>query len=243
MVTGGSRGIGAAIARQAAISGYAVIVNYSQDEQSAQLVVDDIIKSGGRACAVKADVGIDEDVERLFKTCDAEFGAPTLLVNNAGITGGFARVEDIDPVTLGRVFQTNTIGPFLCARQAIRRMSRSQGGLGGVIINISSRAASLGGAGEWVHYAATKGALDTFTIGLAREVAEQGIRVNAVAVGFVETELHAAAGTPERAAEMSIKTPMGRVGQADEVANAVLWLASGEASYTTGSILAVSGGR
>ncbi|MDQ6677059.1 MAG: SDR family oxidoreductase [Acidobacteriota bacterium] len=243
IVTGGSRGIGAAIARLAGAHGYAVVVNYASDTGAAQDVVAEIRGSGGSAIDVKADVSREADVARLFETADTEFGAVTALVNNAGISGGFARVDQVSEKMLSRVFAVNVTGAFLCAREAVRRMSSEQGGRGGSIVTISSRAAQIGGGGEWVHYAATKGALDTFTIGLSREVALEGIRVNAVAAGLIATGMHAAAGSPDRTVRLAPGIPMRRAGKPEEVAEAVLWLVSPAASYVTGAIVAVAGGR
>ena len=243
IVTGGSRGIGAAISRMAASRGYAVVVNYVADASAAAEVVDGIRSSGGRAIAVQADLAHESDVVRLFRAADHEFGTLTTLVNNAGISGGFARVDEVTEAILKRVFAVNVTGSFLCAREAVRRMSTRHGGLGGSIVTISSRAAVIGGAGEWVHYASTKGALDTFTVGLAREVAREGIRVNGIATGLVETGMHAEAGAPDRPAKMIPTIPMARSGQPEEIAEAVLWLASPAASYVTGTTLAVAGGR
>lgn len=243
IVTGGGRGIGAAVARAAAARGFAVAVNYVSDGESARQVVRDIGESGGVAIDIQADVSREADVVRLFATTDRQLGKLSALVNNAGISGGLARVDQVTEEMLARVFAVNVTGSFLCAREAVRRMSSRHGGSGGSIVTISSRAAQIGGAGEWVHYAATKGALDTFTVGLAREVAQEGIRVNAVAAGLVETGMHAAAGVPERAARMSPMIPMGRAGQPEEIAEAVLWLSSSAASYVTGAIVAVAGGR
>jgi NAD(P)-dependent dehydrogenase (short-subunit alcohol dehydrogenase family) len=243
IVTGGGRGLGAAISRVLAQDGYAVVVNYSDDDTSAELTVSDIRAAGGRAIAVQADVSKEEDVLRMFRTADTEFGVPTVLVNNGGITGGFSRVEAISAGVVERVFAVNVIGAFLCCREAVKRMSTKHGGHGGVIVNLSSRAAQLGGSGEWVHYAATKGAIDTLTVGLAREVALEGIRVNAVAAGLIETDLHAAAGDPDRTARLSATIPMGRAGTVDDVAETVRWLVSPPAAYVTAAIVAVSGGR
>lgn len=243
IVTGGSRGIGAAVARLAALRGYAVAVNYLSDEASAREVVKSIRESGGRAVSIQADVGCEADIVRLFNVAEDEFGRPSVLVNNAGISGGFARVEEVTQDLLSRVFAVNVAGAFLCAREAIKRMSLRRGGSGGSIVTISSRAAQIGGGGEWVHYAASKGAIDTFTIGLAREVAAEGIRVNAVAAGLIETGMHAAAGAPDRTQRAASTIPMGRAGTAEEVAETVLWLASAAASYVTGAILAAAGGR
>lgn len=243
IVTGGGRGMGAAISHILAQDGYAIAVNYAADKASAERVVNEIRAAGGQAIAVQADIAKEEDVLRLFEATDAEFGAPAILVNNGGVTCGFSRVEALSASTVERVFAVNVIGPFLCCREAVKRMSTKHQGRGGVIVNISSRAATLGGAGEWVHYAATKGALDALTLGLAREVAREGIRVNAIAAGLIETDLHAAAGDPDRATRLADTIPMGRPGTADEVAESVRWLASPAASYVTAAVLAVSGGR
>jgi NAD(P)-dependent dehydrogenase (short-subunit alcohol dehydrogenase family) len=243
IVTGASRGIGAAIAKLAGGRGYSVAVNYATDEAQAAVVVREIIFAGGRACAIHADVAREKDIARLFETAERELGPITALVNNAAITGGFARVESVNADSLAKVMAVNVTGAFLCAREAVRRMSTHHGGTGGAIVNISSRAAKIGSAGEWVHYAASKGAIDSFTIGLAREVVTEGIRVNAVAPGLVETGLHAANGAPDRLQRLAATIPMERPGTALEVAEAVLWLLSPAASYTTGAILEVGGGR
>lgn len=243
VVTGASRGIGAAIAVLAGRRGYPVAVNFLSGEAEAQKIARQIISSGGCACTIKADVSREEEVVRLFQTAERELGPIRALVNNAAITGGFARVEEVTSETLARVMAVNVSGAFLCAREAVRRMSTRHGGTGGAIVNISSRAAQIGSAGEWVHYAASKGAIDSFTIGLAREVATEGIRVNAVAPGLIETGLHAANGAPERLNRLAATIPMQRPGSAEEVAEAVLWLLSPAASYTTGAILQVGGGR
>ena len=243
IVTGAGRGIGAAVSKMAGARGFAVAVNYTKNALAAADVVRHIVSSGGRATVIQADISREADVLRLFEAAEQELGQVTGLVNNAGITGGFARVEEVTSATLTEVFAVNVIGAMLCAREAVQRMSARNGGRGGAIVNISSRAAQIGGAGEWVHYAASKGALDTFTLGLAREVAAEGIRVNAVAPGHVLTELHAASGDPERPTRLAPTIPMGRAGTPEEIAEAVLWLLSPAASYTTGTILAVSGGR
>lgn len=243
IVTGAGRGIGAAVAKQAGERGFRVAVNYARNAQAAADVARHIVSSGGRATVIQADISREEEIVRLFEYAERELGPITGLVNNAGITGGFARVEAITCATLTQVFAVNVIGAMLCAREAVRRMSTRKGGRGGAIVNISSRAAQIGGAGEWVHYAASKGALDTFTLGLAREVATEGIRVNAVAPGHVLTELHATSGDPDRMTRLAPTIPMGRAGTPEEIAEAVMWLLSPEASYTTGAILAVSGGR
>jgi NAD(P)-dependent dehydrogenase (short-subunit alcohol dehydrogenase family) len=243
IVTGGSRGIGATIARLAGERGFSVAVNFATGEAEARSVVEQVISSGGRARAIQADVGREEDIVRFFVTAERELGPIKALVNNAAITGGFARVESVSADVLARVMAVNVSGAILCAREAVRRMSTRHGGSGGAIVNISSRAAHTGAAGEWVHYAASKGAIDSFTIGLAREVATEGIRVNAVAPGLIETGLHAANGAPNRLQRLAATMPMQRPGTPLEVAEAVLWLLSPAASYTTGAILEVGGGR
>lgn len=243
VVTGASRGIGAAIAKLAATRGFSVAVNFATGEAEARTVVEQIVSAGGQACTIQADVAREEDVVRLFETAERELGPIKALVNNAAITGGFSRVESVSADALTRVLAVNVTGAILCAREAVRRMSTRHGGSGGVIVNISSRAAHTGSAGEWVHYAASKGAIDSFTIGLAREVATEGIRVNAVAPGLIETGLHAASGAPDRLNRLTSTIPMQRPGTALEVAEAVLWLLSPAASYTTGAILEVGGGR
>jgi NAD(P)-dependent dehydrogenase (short-subunit alcohol dehydrogenase family) len=243
IVTGASRGIGAAVAALAARHGFAVAVNYSTGKAEAHAVAQQIISAGGRACTIQADVAHEEDVIRLFVEAERELGPIKALVNNAAITGGFARVESVSADALAKVLAVNVAGAILCAREAVRRMSTQRGGTGGAIVNISSRAAQVGSPGEWVHYAASKGAIDSFTIGLAREVATEGIRVNAVAPGLIETGLHAANGAPDRLERLASSIPMRRPGTPREVAEAVLWLLSPAASYTTGAILEVGGGR
>jgi NAD(P)-dependent dehydrogenase (short-subunit alcohol dehydrogenase family) len=242
LVTGASRGIGAATARLAGAHGFAVAVNYHSHGDDAAAVVATIRAAGGTAIAIAADVGDEDDIARLFEAVDADLGPLAVLVNNAGIVGSYGRVEDLDATVLARLWAVNITAPFLCAREAVRRMATDRGGAGGAIVNVSSRAAVLGGSGEWVHYAASKGAIDTMTIGLAREVAGQGIRVNGVRPGLVATDIHEAApvGRLER---MAPTVPMGRAGTAEEVAAAVVWLASSSASYLTGTIVDVSGGR
>jgi len=243
IVTGASRGIGAAIAKLAGGHGFSVAVNFATGDAEAAAIAEQIVSAGGRALAIQADVSREEDVVRLFQTAESELGPIKGLVNNAAITGGFARVESVSASTLAQVMAVNVAGAFLCAREAVRRMSTRHGGTGGAIVNISSRAAQIGSAGEWVHYAASKGAIDSFTIGLAREVATEGIRVNAVAPGLIDTGLHAANGAPDRLNRLTSSIPMQRPGTALEVAEAVLWLLSPAASYTTGAILEVGGGR
>ncbi len=243
LVTGGSRGIGAATAHLAASRGYAVCVNYRANETAARAVVQNILTGGGRAIAVQADIAVEAEVVRLFETCDAELGTLTALVNNAGILEQQSRVEAMDAARLQRVFAANVIGAFICAREAVKRMSTKHGGPGGAIVNLSSRAAVLGSPNEYVDYAASKAAVDTLTIGLAQEVAQEGIRVNAIRAGIIYTDIHASGGEPGRVDRLKASVPMRRGGTADEVARAVLWLLSDDASFTTGSFVDVSGGR
>ena len=243
IVTGGGRGIGAATARLAARRGYAVCVNYLSNQAAAEAVVEEIRRGGGTAIAVAADVASERDVVRLFETVDRELGTLRALVNNAGTLEKQMRLEQMDARRLEHVFAVNAIGPFLCAREAVRRMSTRHGGTGGAIVNVSSGAARLGSPNEYVDYAASKGALDTMTIGLAHEVAAEGIRVNAVRAGYIYTEFHALGGEPGRVNRVKQAVPMRRGGQAEEVANAILWLLSDEASFTTGSFIDVTGGR
>lgn len=243
LVTGSSRGIGAATALLAGARGYAVCVNYRSSRAAAERVVAAIQGNGGVAIAVQADVSIESDVVRLFEECEQALGRPRALVNNAGILESQMRFESMDVDRWQRVFATNVIGSFLCAREAVRRMSVRHGGSGGSIVNVSSGAARLGSPGEYVDYAASKGALDTLTIGLAREVAADGIRVNAVRAGFIYTDMHASGGEPGRVDRLKETIPLQRGGTPDEVAEAILWLSSGEASYVTGSFIDVTGGR
>jgi NAD(P)-dependent dehydrogenase (short-subunit alcohol dehydrogenase family) len=243
LITGASRGIGAATARLAAVRGYTVCLNYRENRAAAELVARELESSGARALAVQADVSVESDVVRLFETCDRELGTVSALVNNAGILETQMRVESMDGARLQRVFATNVIGSFLCAREAVRRMSTKHGGRGGAIVNISSGASRLGSPNEYVDYAASKGAIDTLTIGLAREVAEEGIRVNAVRPGFIYTDIHASGGEPNRVERVKTIVPMKRGGTADEVAHAILWLLSDDASYTTGAFIDVTGGK
>ena len=238
IVTGGSRGLGAAISRKLAGQGYAVAVNYASNAAAAGAVVDSIVRDGGRAAAFAGDVAEEADVLRLFESA-AVLGPLRGLVNSAGIVGGSTRVADLDSAMLQRTFAVNVMGTIYCAREAVRRLSTARGGTGGAIVNFSSAAARLGGPGELVHYAASKGAIDSFTIGLGREVAAEGIRVNAIAPGLIETEMNA----PDRLARLVPTVPIRRAGQPEEVAEAAAWLLSDAASYVTGSILTVSGGR
>jgi NAD(P)-dependent dehydrogenase (short-subunit alcohol dehydrogenase family) len=243
IITGGGRGIGAAAARLAAQRGYAVCVNYLRDRAAAEGVVADIQRAGGEAIAVAADVASEPDVVRLFETVDRTWGPLTALVNNAGTLERQMRLEQMDAARLARVFAVNAIGSFLCAREAVRRMSTSHGGRGGAIVNVSSGAARLGAPNEYVDYAATKGAVDTMTVGLAQEVAAEGIRVNAVRAGYIYTAFHALGGEPGRVDRVKQYVPMRRGGQAEEVAHAILWLLSDEASFSTGTFIDVTGGR
>jgi NAD(P)-dependent dehydrogenase (short-subunit alcohol dehydrogenase family) len=243
MITGGGRGIGAATARLAAQRGYAVCINYLRDRDAAEALAQEIAGGGGRALAVRADIAQESDVQPLFRECDRALGPLTALVNNAGIVDRQVRVDEMDAARLQRMFAINVVGAFLCAREAIRRMSTQHGGNGGAIVNVSSAAARLGSPGEYVDYAASKGAIDTMTLGLAKELAADGIRVNAVRPGFVHTDIHASGGQPNRIERLRDGIPMKRGGRPEEVARAVLWLLSDEASYATGAILDVTGGR
>lgn len=243
LITGGSRGIGAATARLAAQLGYAVCINYLRNRSAAISVVQDIVAAGGTAIAVPADVSSEPDVIRLFKSVDDSLGPVTALVNNVGVVEQQTRVENMDAARLNRVLAVNVTGSFLCAREAIRRMSTKRGGEGGAIVNVSSVAARLGSPEEYVDYAAAKAAIDTFTFGLAKEVALEGIRVNAVRPGVVYTDIHASGGEPNRVERVREFVPMKRGGRPEEVAQAILWLLSDAASYSTGAILDVSGGR
>ena len=243
VITGGSRGIGAAAAYLAAQQGHAVCVNYLHNQEAANKVVDAIKQSGGKAISIAADVASETEVLNLFNTVDKKLGKLTALINNAGILEQQMRLENIDSARLNRIFATNIIGAFLCAREAVKRMSSKHGGAGGAIVNVSSAASRLGSPGEYVDYAASKGAIDTMTIGLAKEVAEEKIRVNAVRPGFIYTDIHASGGEPNRIERVKEFVPMKRGGQAIEVAKAILWLLSDEASYTTGSFIDVTGGK
>ena len=243
VITGSSRGIGAATAHLAGELGYAVCVNYLKNQGAADKVVSVVKASGGHAIALQADTSSESDVERLFKTVDKELGTVSSLVNNAGIIALQSRVQDMDSARLQRMFAVNIIGCFLCAREAIKRMSTKLGGDGGAIVNVSSAAARLGSPGEFVDYAASKGAIDTMTLGLAKEVADEGIRVNGVRPGVIDTDIHADGGVPDRAERLKDSVPMKKVGSAEDVARAILWLLSEDASYSTGTIVDVAGGR
>jgi NAD(P)-dependent dehydrogenase (short-subunit alcohol dehydrogenase family) len=243
IITGSSRGIGAATALLAAENGYAVCINYRANQEEAENVAVSIRARGGEAIAVQADVSLESDVLHLFDACQQAFGAPIGLVNNAGVLETQMRLESMSVDRLNRVFATNVIGTFLCSREAVRRMSTKAGGAGGAIVNLSSVAARLGAPGEYVDYAASKGAVDTMTVGLAKEVAADGIRVNAVRAGYIYTEMHASGGEPGRVDRLKDGIPMKRGGSPEEVAKTILWLLSDAASYTTGSFLEVSGGR
>lgn len=243
LITGGSRGIGAATALLAARQGYAVAVNYTANSLAADEVVRQIRQAGGQAMAVQADVAIEAQVVAMFEKIDAKFGRLSALVNNAGVVDQTTRVDAITLDRLQRMFAVNVFGSFLCAREAVRRMSTRHGGAGGAIVNVSSAAARLGSPGQYVDYAAAKGAIDTFTVGLAKEVAAEGIRVNAVRPGIIDTDIHASGGLPNRVRDLAPQVPMLRAGSALEVAQAIVWLLSEESSYTTGSMLDVAGGR
>lgn len=243
IITGGSRGIGAATARMAARQGYAVCISYVQNKGAADKVIEDIRALGAQALAAAADVSVEADVVRLFESASDSLGSVTALVNNAGIVGKQARVQDMDAARLERVFAVNITGAFLCAREAVRRMSTKGGGAGGAIVNVSSIAARLGAPDEYVDYAAAKAAIDALTIGLSKEVAADHIRVNAVRPGVVYTDIHASGGEPNRVERIKEFVPMKRGGQPEEIAGAILWLLSEEASYCTGAILDVTGGR
>ena len=243
LVTGGGRGIGAATARLAAQRGYAVCANYVSDSAAAEAVVAEITAAGGRAIAVQGDVRDEADVERMFARTEAELGPLTALVNNAGLTGLISRLDEAETVTLRRCLDVNVMGTLLCSRAAVRRLSSRHGGKGGAIVNVSSGAASLGSPGEYIWYAGAKGAVDSITIGLAREVAGEGIRVNAVAPGMTATGIHAAGGDAGRLERIGKTVPLGRPANPEEVAEPILWLLSDAASYVTGAILRVAGGR
>ena len=243
LITGGSRGIGAATALLAATRGYAVAVNYADNAAAADAVVHAIRAAGGEALAVQANVADEAQVNAMFEKIDVRFGRLDALVNNAGVVDQTSRVDGMTLARLQRMFAINVFGSFLCAGQAVKRMSTKHGGAGGAIVNVSSAAARIGSPGQYVDYAAAKGAIDTFTIGLAKEVAGEGIRVNAVRPGIIETEIHASGGLPNRAREVAPQVPMLRAGTADEVAQSIVWLLGDESAYTTGSLLDIAGGR
>ena len=243
LVTGGSRGIGAATCRLAGAAGYRVAVNYATNEAAADTVVATIRAGGGEAVKIRGDVGSEADVLAMFAAVDEAFGRLDAFVNNAGVVDMKARVDQMSAARLERMMRINVVGSFLCAREAVRRMSTLHGGKGGAIVNLSSAAAVIGGSGQYVDYAASKGAIDTLTVGLSREVAAEGIRVNAVRPGIIDTEIHASGGLPDRARDMASLIPMQRPGTADEVAHSILYLLSDAASYVTGAALNVSGGR
>lgn len=243
IVTGGGRGIGAAVCRAAARDGWPVVVNYGQSREAAERVAAGIVALGGRAVAIGADVADEIAVIAMFDETEERFEKIGGVVNNAGITGGFSLAGDVDLERVRRMLDVNVVGTILCCREAVRRMSTARGGVGGVIVNISSLVAKTGGAFEWVHYASSKGAINSLTIGLAREVATEGIRVNAVAPGLIESDLHADNGDPGRPSRMAPSIPMQRSGEPEEIAEGVVWLLSPAASYVTGTILEIGGGR
>lgn len=243
IITGASRGIGAATAKLAASRGYAVCVNYANNARAAAAVVDDIAANGGTAISVAADVSQEPEVMALFNEVDRRLGPITALVNNAAILDTQMRVDEMDAARINRIFAVNITGCFLCAREAVKRMSSRHGGNGGAIVNVSSAASRLGSAGEYVDYAASKGAVDTLTIGLSREVAGDNVRVNAVRPAFIYTDMHASGGEPDRVDRLKDAIPMKRGGYPEEVANAIMWLLSSEASYTTGSFIDLAGGK
>lgn len=243
VITGASRGIGAATARLAAREGYRICINYVSDDEAAQRVLAEVRELGAEAITVKADVSVEDEIIHLFQRVDAELGPVTALVNNAGTIGQKSQVEQMSEFRLLKLMKTNVVGPILCSKHAVLRMAKRHGGQGGSIVNVSSVAARLGSPNEYVDYAASKGALDTFTVGLAKEVAGDGIRVNAVRPGYIFTDFHALSGDPERVSKLEPGIPMGRGGQAEEVAEAIIWLLSDKASYSTGSFIDLGGGR
>ena len=243
LITGGSRGIGAATALRAAQQGFAVAVNYTSNADAARGVVQQILDAGGSAIAVQADVADEDQIVAMFQAIDTQLGPVSALVNNAGVVDVAARVDEMSAARIRRMFDINVLGSFLCTREALRRMSTRHGGKGGCIVNVSSVAARLGGPGQYVDYAASKGAIDTFTAGLAKEVATEGVRVNAVRPGIIETDIHASGGQPDRARQMAPLVPMQRAGSAEEVANTIVWLMSPEARSVTGANIDVAGGR
>ncbi|MBH3413992.1 MULTISPECIES: SDR family oxidoreductase [Pseudomonas] len=243
VITGASRGIGAATALQAAREGYRICINYHADDQAAESILAQVRALGAEAITVRADASVEDEVIQLFHRVDQELGPVTALVNNAGTIGQQSRVEAMSEFRLLKVMKTNVVGPMLCAKHALLRMARRHGGAGGAIVNVSSIAARLGSPNEYVDYAASKGALDTFTIGLAKEVAGEGVRVNGVRPGYIHTGFHALSGDPDRVTKLEPGLPMGRGGRAEEVAEAILWLLSEKASYSTGSFIDLGGGR
>ncbi|MEG1042310.1 SDR family oxidoreductase [Pseudomonas sp. GZD-222] len=243
VITGASRGIGAATARLAAREGYRICINYVSDDEAAQRVLAEVRELGAEAITVKADVSVEDEIIHLFQRVDAELGPVTALVNNAGTIGQKSPLEQMSEFRLLKLMKTNVVGPMLCSKHAVQRMSKRNGGQGGSIVNVSSVAARLGSPNEYVDYAASKGALDTFTLGLAKEVADDGIRVNAVRPGYIFTDFHALSGDPERVSKLEPNIPMGRGGRAEEVAEAIIWLLSDKASYSTGSFIDLGGGR
>jgi NAD(P)-dependent dehydrogenase (short-subunit alcohol dehydrogenase family) len=243
LITGGSRGIGRAVALLAGARQWKVGVNYTQNKTAALETVAEVERLGGQAIAIRGDVAVETDVIALFDTMEQTFGPLDGLVNNAGIVAPSSQLADMSLARLRQVFDTNILGAFLCAREAARRLSISRGGRGGAIVNVSSAAARLGSPNEYIDYASSKGAIDTFTLGLAKELGAERVRVNAVRPGLIDTEIHASGGKPERAAQLGATTPLGRAGSADEVAQAIVWLLSDEASYVTGALLDVAGGR
>jgi len=243
LITGGSRGIGRAVALLAGARQWKVGVNYTHNKTAALETVAEVERLGGQAIAIRGDVAVETDVIALFDTMEQTFGPLDALVNNAGIVAPSSQLADMSLARLRQVFDTNILGAFLCAREAARRLSISRGGRGGAIVNVSSAAARLGSPNEYIDYASSKGAIDTFTLGLAKELGAERVRVNAVRPGLIDTEIHASGGKPERAAQLGATTPLGRAGSADEVAQAIVWLLSDEASYVTGALLDVAGGR
>ncbi len=243
IITGGSRGIGAATARLAAAAGWDVCVNYARSDKAAQAIVAEVEATGARGLAVQADVAEEADILHLFDTAAEQLGPVTALVNNAGVIAPQMRFAEMSAERIARILAVNTYGALLCAREAVRRMAKSRGGQGGVIVNVSSMAARLGSPNEYVDYAASKGAIDTLTVGLAKEVGNEGIRVNAVRPGLIDTDIHADGGAPDRAHRLGVSTPMGRAGTAEEVAETIVWLMSEKSAYVTGACIDVSGGR
>ncbi|WP_454805241.1 SDR family oxidoreductase [Paraburkholderia fungorum] len=243
LITGGSRGIGRATARLLGARGWSVGVNYAQNLAAARETVADVERAGGQALAIAGDVASEAEVIAMFDALQQKFGRLDALVNNAGIVAPSSQLADMELARLTRMFDVNVLGAYLCAREAARRMSTARGGAGGVIVNISSAAARLGSPNEYIDYAGSKGAVDTLTIGLAKELGPQGVRVNAVRPGLIDTDIHASGGKPERAAQLGATTPLGRPGSADEVAESIVWLLSDAASYVTGALLDVTGGR